>query len=274
MDLEGEWDPAKHDEQMAKIYADDEVYEDEEELVDEKPQWDDDIDIGEIIVPEDDEDGDGASKKKKKKKKKKKGEDEMDEGGVDIADMDADVERAPGDEEEWDGTEEMRKKKLDEYMDEIYGLDFNDVVCTTPSSLRHLLTVLVSQVAGMPTRFKYAKVESQTFGLSPAEILMATDAELNTYMGVKKIAPYRKEGKGRNWDSKRTARLQELKAKLKERGIGSSVQAGVVAQEKKKRKGKKERMREKAVGGEEEEGDVPEPSVRKRKSEERDSTLR
>ncbi|EIW53933.1 Krr1-domain-containing protein [Trametes versicolor FP-101664 SS1] len=252
LDLEGEWDPAKHDEQMAKIYADDEVYDDEDELVDEKPQWDDDIDIGEIIVPEDDNDGDGASKKKKKKKKKKKGEDDMDEGGVDIADMDADVERAPGDEEEWDGTEEMRKKKLDEYMDEIYGLDFNDVV------------------AGMPTRFKYAKVESQTFGLSPAEILMATDAELNTYMGVKKIAPYRKEGKGRNWDSKRTARLQELKAKLKERGIGGSVQAGVVAQEKKKRKGKKERMREKAVGGEEEEGDVPEPSVRKRKSEERD----
>ncbi len=123
----------------------------------------------------------------------------------------------------------------------------------------------------MPTRFKYAKVESQTFGLSPAEILMATDAELNTYMGVKKIAPYRKEGKGRNWDSKRTARLQELKAKLKERGIGGSIQAGAVAQEKKKRKGKEERMREKAVGGEDEEaGDVPEQSVRKRKSEERD----
>lgn len=72
MDLEGEWDPAKHDEQMAKIYADDEVYEDEDELVDEKPQWDDDIDIGEIIVPENDNDGDGASKKKKKKKKKKR----------------------------------------------------------------------------------------------------------------------------------------------------------------------------------------------------------
>ena len=43
---------------------------------------------------------------------------------------DADVERAPadGDDEEWDGTEEMRKRKLEEYMDEVFGLDFNDMV--------------------------------------------------------------------------------------------------------------------------------------------------
>jgi len=37
--------------------------------------------------------------------------------------MDADVD------EGWDGTEEMRKGMLDQYMDEIYGLDFNDMVC-------------------------------------------------------------------------------------------------------------------------------------------------
>ncbi|KAH9856796.1 KRI1-like family C-terminal-domain-containing protein [Lenzites betulinus] len=236
LDLEGEWDPSKHDEQMAKIYGNDEVAEDDFDA-NEKPQWDDDIDIGEIPIPDDDDfyadaDADGASKKKKKKKKKKKGAEDEDEGGVDIDDMDATVERAPADDdEEWDGTEEMRRRKLEEYMDEVYGLDFNDMV------------------AGMPTRFKYAKVESQNFGLTPAEILMATDAELNSYMGVKKIAPYRKEGKGRNWDSRRTERLQELKSKLKERGVGGSTQASIAAQEKKKRKGKKERMRSKVTAG-------------------------
>ncbi|KAI0628411.1 KRI1-like family C-terminal-domain-containing protein [Trametes polyzona] len=255
LDLEGEWDPAKHDEQMAKIYANDAVDEDVDE---EKPQWDDDIDIGDIVPPE--EDADDGTKKKKKKKKKKKGEDDADEGGVDIDEMDADVERPPADEEEWDGTEEMRKRKLEEYMDELYGLDFNDVV------------------AGMPTRFKYTKVEPQNFGLTPAEILMATDAELNSYMGIKKIAPYRKEGKGRNWDSKRAARLKELKTKLKERGVSGSLEAAAAAQEKKKRKGKKERMREKAAaagaageaGGEGEGGDgaSSEKAGRKRKSEE------
>jgi hypothetical protein len=57
--------------------------------------------------------------------------------GVDIDDMDADVTGEDyGEEEEWDGTEEMRKKKIQEYMDEVYGLDFNDMVLFT-SSLFH-----------------------------------------------------------------------------------------------------------------------------------------
>lgn len=125
----------------------------------------------------------------------------------------------------------------------------------------------------MPTRFRYTKVEPQTFGLTPAEILMATDAELNTFMGIKKYAPYRKEGKGRTWDGQRVARLQELKTKLKERGVDG---AQTHAEEKvKKRKGKKERMREKAAAaaaGDEDDGgdgaqEVKGPKEKKRKRE-------
>jgi len=52
--------------------------------------------------------------------------------GVDIDDMNADMEQlmetADWDDEEWDGTEEMRKRKLNEYMTELYDLDFNDMV--------------------------------------------------------------------------------------------------------------------------------------------------
>jgi len=115
LDLEGDWDPGVHDRQMGVLYADD----GDGGGVDEgKPTWDDDIDIGDIAV----------ESKSKKKKKKKKGEGEVDVG-VDIDDMDADVERVHGgNEEEWDGTEEMRKKKISEYMDEVYGLEFNDIV--------------------------------------------------------------------------------------------------------------------------------------------------
>jgi protein KRI1 len=113
LDLEGEWDPEAHDNQMAQLYGGDNDGDDE------KPQWDDDIDIGDIVITNS---GTGG----KVKKKKKKGEERDGAGeGVDVADMDADVERV---DEQWDGTEEMRKRKLDEYMDEIYGLDFNDVV--------------------------------------------------------------------------------------------------------------------------------------------------
>jgi protein KRI1 len=116
LDLEGDWDPDAHDKQMSKIYGLDEG----DFGDDEKPIWDDDIDITDI-VPEESE-----SKKKKKKKKKKAGEEQA-EDGVDVDDMDADVVKQ--DDEEWDGTEEMRKRKLDEYMDELYGLEFNDMVC-------------------------------------------------------------------------------------------------------------------------------------------------
>lgn len=90
----------------------------------EKPQWDDDIDIGDIAV--DDSFGPSTSKAQEKKKKKKKRDEAIDDGvDVDVMDADAPVDQ---DEEEWDGTEEMRKRKVQEYMDEVYGMDFNDMV--------------------------------------------------------------------------------------------------------------------------------------------------
>src|ERR1700722_13013636 len=91
---------------------------DDQEADTEKPQWDDDIDIGDIVPREN-------MIRTGKKKKKRKRDDIAVEEGIDIDKMDADVVE---DDEDWDGTEEMRKKKLDEYMDEVYGLDFNDMV--------------------------------------------------------------------------------------------------------------------------------------------------
>ncbi|KAF7969961.1 hypothetical protein HWV62_25512 [Athelia sp. TMB] len=232
LDLDAEWDPDAHDAQMAGLYGDDEP------TADDKPEWDDDIDIGDIPMSDI---GDFAPKKQdKKKKKKKKKADEDDDQGVDVDAMDADVQPARDDEEEWDGTEEMRKRKLDEYMDEIYGLDFNDMV------------------GDMPTRFKYTSVQPQSFALTPAEILMATDAELNQYLSVKKYAPYRKDN---NWDKARGDRLKEFKAAVSGRTGGGpgwgdgGGSAGVAAEPVKKRKGKKERMKMKASEGQvEEEG--------------------
>ncbi|PBK96588.1 hypothetical protein ARMGADRAFT_923986 [Armillaria gallica] len=210
LDLDADWDPETHDAKMEALYGADEEVEDVD-----KPVWNDDIDIGDIVVSDDEQ-----KSKKKKKKKKKKGIEEEDAGGVDADAMDADMEH---EDEEWDGTEEMRKKKLDEYMNELYELDFNDMV------------------GGMTTRFKYTPVQAQNFALTPTEILMATDAELNEYMGVKKYAPYRKDNM---WDSKRGEKLKELKHKIAAR---SGDSAATLEGEKpaKKRKGKKERMRSK-----------------------------
>lgn len=101
---------------------------------DEKPSWDDDIDVDDIIPPNRDEvPHTSVAKERKKAKKKEKKKRMADDGeyAVDVDDMDADAPKAGGgswDEVEWDGTEEMRKRVLDEYMEEINELEFNDMV--------------------------------------------------------------------------------------------------------------------------------------------------
>ena len=81
------------------------------------------------------------------------------------------------------------------------------------------------------------------------EILLATDAELNEYMGIKKYAPYRKS----QWENNRDEKLKDLKGKLKDRmhdfggsgaGGGGEGEAADGKRKTKKRKGKKERMKE------------------------------
>ena len=57
-------------------------------------------------------------------------------------------------------------------LDELYKLDYEHII------------------AGMPTRFKYRKVEPNNYGLSTEEILFARDTTLKNYVSLKKMAPY------------------------------------------------------------------------------------
>jgi protein KRI1 len=75
------------------------------------------------------------------------------------------------------------------------------------------------------------------------EILMATDAELNEYMSVKKYAPYR-TNRDVKWDGKRNDRLKELKTRIAERS-GGALTDDAGGRQMKKRKGKKERQKQK-----------------------------
>ncbi|KAI5123787.1 hypothetical protein M0805_009082 [Coniferiporia weirii] len=250
LDLDGDWDPDAHDKQMSGIYGGEDAVEfDEGEDVDlEKPTWDDDIDIGDIISEADDKQaGPSSSKKKKKDKKKKKGGND-DEDGVDIDMMDADFIAEEGE----GSTSKYNRKDLDEHMDDVYGLEFNDMV------------------GDLPTRFKYTPVLPQTYGLDPVEILLADDADLNTVVGIRALAPYRRD-KGRTWDAKRNEKLQEFRKTLQEkRGYlaggaaagtkrsGDGVEGGEGEGERplKKRKGKKERQKAKMATGTEAKDDV------------------
>ncbi|KAA1476501.1 hypothetical protein DENSPDRAFT_933091 [Dentipellis sp. KUC8613] len=248
LDLEGDWDPDAYDRQMAAILKE---AEENAAADDDKPMWDEDIDVADIVPPSEDEDAPEAStstskkdrkKEKKKEKKKAKTKEFGDLDGVDVDAMDAEMEDGGWDEEEWDGTEEMRKRVLDKYMDELYGLEFNDMV------------------GDLPTRFHYTRVAPSSYSLTPAEILMAEDKDLNEYMGIKQFAAYRKE-KDR-WDNKRPEKLREFKQKVGARmqkvGADAFAPAENGDKKQKKRKGKKERMKEKAEkeGGVADEDDV------------------
>ncbi|CAE6481089.1 hypothetical protein ACGC1H_005199 [Rhizoctonia solani] len=246
LDLDGDWDPDQHDAQMKSLYVDNEEYEDD----DQKPIWNDDIDISDLI-PEEPAPASEAQAGKKKKRKKRKHDEEGEDAGVDPDEMDAEVEQPEQeDEEEWDGTEEMRKRVLEKYMDEIDNLEFNDMV------------------GDMPTHFRYARVDPSTYGLTPVEILNATDAELNTYMGLKRLAPYRKD----KFDYRRPEKLKEFRNTLGARGV-SDHKGAEGGERMKKRKGKKERQKERAQAAMEEvikqEADAPqeegEPKIKKRK---------
>lgn len=229
---------------MADIYdGGDENFDTDGEFNDdfEKPDWGDEIDITDIAPPSPTVGAIASSStdKKTKKKKKQKDEDE-DEYAVAISDMDAD---APP-------SSLKRKNTTAEEREALASLDALD---------------FTSLAGGLPTRFKYTPVLPDSFGLTPAEILLADDAELNEYVGLRRLAPYRRDadgGKRRGlWDHGRGERLGKLKRKLKEKwgdvatGFGGA-EGGTEEGERpaKRRKGKKERQKEKLASAVREEG--------------------
>lgn len=101
-------------------------------------------------------------------------------------------------------------------MDQYKALDHDDRVSD------HLcvpyMTADVQKIGDLPTRFKYSHSAPNSFGLSPVEILLASDAELNAIAPVKTIAPYRRgmgmAGKGLG------KRVRDLKGELRKRRWG------------------------------------------------------
>uniref|UniRef100_A0A7C9EUJ3 Kri1-like C-terminal domain-containing protein n=1 Tax=Opuntia streptacantha TaxID=393608 RepID=A0A7C9EUJ3_OPUST len=67
------------------------------------------------------------------------------------------------------------KVALDKELEELYKLDYEDAI------------------GDLKTRFKYREVAPRKYGLSAAHVLMMDDKELNQYVSLKKLAPYREK---------------------------------------------------------------------------------
>ncbi|MED6148848.1 hypothetical protein PIB30_056932 [Stylosanthes scabra] len=99
-------------------------------------------------------------------------------------DSDSDRQESEDEKEEKVPEEGSRKRKRktallekakQAMMDEYYKLDYEDTI------------------GDLKTRFKYAKTKPNRFGMSAPELLLMDDKELNQYVSLKKLAPYRDE---------------------------------------------------------------------------------
>lgn len=102
--------------------------------------------------------------------------------------------------------------------------------CASPASLRCVLKANTSeQIGDQPTRFKYSQggafnpagTKADPYALSAVDILMATDAELNAYESLRRLAPYRSTSADR--DAKKRKRAKELRRVISSRKWGDEM---------------------------------------------------
>lgn len=202
--LDDGWDDEKWDEEMAKrfgdaYYAERETVGSDVDLVEDtsisrkrktarKPKWDDDIDVGDIIP----------------------GFEQTDRAAADefvLSDMEDDrvekvEQQAPPKKKSKRSIEEDRaaqkkqarkdRRKIEELVDQ------------------SLFPELPSTSIKQPSRFQYRATSPAAFGLSAHEILLADDAALNQFVGLKKLASFREQEK-KNRDKKKLGKKARLR---------------------------------------------------------------
>ncbi|CAG8547024.1 535_t:CDS:10 [Diversispora eburnea] len=177
IDLEEDFDPEKYDQKMSEVFNE-EYY--TQEVDNEKPEWNDDIDID--YVGNDDVYDDIGN-----------------DGYGDDGNFIMDADYLPGERKHHQSEiKEEVKQKFDEYLDEYYQLDYEDII------------------DGTPVRFKYRQTKPVSFGLTPAEILVADENDLNEFISLKKLAPFRPDNVV-NKDIKKYSkkkRIREFRKKL------------------------------------------------------------
>ncbi|TGJ86134.1 hypothetical protein E0Z10_g2628 [Xylaria hypoxylon] len=206
--LEGAWENDQWEDEMSKFFNDEYYAEGDEGSNDEgalegsknkvkKPKWDDDVDIKDLIPdfedeehqtfaltddeaaveePEEDDDEDAPTTKRQKTTKERKKERLASQ-------KDARKERA----------------KLEALVDVHMNLEDPEILSGATSSKN----------AGQ-RGFSYMETKPEAFGLTTRDILMASDADLNNFAGLKKLAHWR-DAEKQSKDRKRLGKKARLR---------------------------------------------------------------
>ncbi|PSS17534.1 hypothetical protein CEY00_Acc12321 [Actinidia chinensis var. chinensis] len=195
-DLEEEFDPEEYDRKMKEAFNDDyydaddadpEFGSDRDEGGDEleKPNFDKEDELLGLPKGWDDVPGSGdgflAARERNLKRRAENGGDHED-----VKEAEEKVNEE-GKQKKKQKMSKLKKEVLDKELEEYYKLDYEDTI------------------GDMKTRFKYKEVGAKTYGLSAEEILMLDDKELNQYVSIKKLAPYREK----EWKVSRNMRYNQ-----------------------------------------------------------------
>ncbi|KAI3464486.1 hypothetical protein Pfo_021149 [Paulownia fortunei] len=182
-DLEEEFDPEAYDRKMKEAFGDG-YYDaedvdpefgsdpDEDGVGFEKPNFDKEDEL--LGLPqgwdEVNESGEGFMSARQKFLKDRLGDGDENEVGED-----GDDEPKEGKRKRKRKPSEVEKAVREQLMEEYYKLDYEDTI------------------GDLKTRFKYKPVKAKRYGLTPEEIFMMDDKDLNQYVSLKKLAPYREK---------------------------------------------------------------------------------
>lgn len=198
--LEGDYEPETFENAMKQTYGD-EFYSKED------VEWKTDLDVRQSLKEDDEGDDvvgqDDANGGMYDTYMDDREENEEDQTEEDDDDYDETMEWEEDENEDHDlaatrEESELESKIKSKIQDELYKLDYEDIV------------------AGMPTRFRYRQVEPNDYGLTTQEILFARDSSLKQFVSLKKLAPYNDQGEFFPGSKKRRRFREMLKQELEE----------------------------------------------------------
>jgi protein KRI1 len=190
--LDENWDDEKWEKEMQKRFGEEYYAQQEEDLsgddadgkkekLPKKPTWDDDIDIKDLVP------------------------DFEEEEKVEVSQSDGDME------DDEDGTTGSKSKKQDRRdKKRAARKELRLIEEAVERNLELDPTLLPGATKKNSSRFRYRETSPQSFGLNAKDILMADDAQLNEFVGLKKLAAFRDPEKKRR-DQKKLGKKARLR---------------------------------------------------------------